>query len=153
MSTTVGITVSGIQEQCTIGSGCPRHVVHGRNEKEARKLLTKPLSNAARSIGFLKENSQVNINDDSVGLAEYDEATHECKFPSTAFRSKYTCKKCGKMYLSQLSGGEGAQFFWEEYTPEMQRKASEACHCKPPTMIFKNMAQCGTAQNVALSLK
>lgn len=136
MSTKIGITVSGIQEKCTIGSGCPRHIVHGRNEKDARKMLSKPLSDASRSIGFLKENSDLNSN--SVGLAEYADATHECNFPSTALRSKYTCKQCGKTYLSQLSGGEGAYFFWEEYTPEMQKTAAETCRCKPPTMMFKN---------------
>ena len=135
MATRVGITASGLQEQCTIEHNCPRHAVHAKNSKEAVKLLS---SNKNAAVVDSVSSMQNNIPDSSaIGLDAYNMATHECKMPSTAFRDKFTCKECGKIYHSSLTGGEGAQMMWEEYTPEQQKKDAETCRCNLPYGFFK----------------
>lgn len=111
MSTQIGITSSGIQEKCTIEHNCPRHVFHGKNNKDIKKYFTANSDTVVNSV----DQAQASIPDtDAVNLDAYNMAAHECKMPSTAFRESFTCKECGKIYHSSLTGGEAAQFVWEE---------------------------------------
>ena len=138
MSGQIGITVSGIQEKCTIEHGCPRHAVHVGSKKEANKLISLERSeHVMKNIALMQEEPIVDVNDIVYNFDDYNKATHECDAPSTAFKSSFTCKECGKKYRSTLVGGEGASFMWEEYTAEQQKADALVCNCKPPMTLFK----------------
>lgn len=157
MSTKVGITVSGIQEKCTIESECPRHAIHVGSKKEANKLISlKRSEHIMKNIALMQEEPIVDVNDMVYNFDDYNKVTHECDAPSTAFRSSFTCKECGKTYRTTLVGGEGASFMWEEYTTEEQKAKAELCNCKPPTAWFKkngtvwSCKKCGTKFELGL---